>query len=274
MPDIEQSQAEIEERERRIKAEETLMTMKMFLFDYFHRLGPDPQKNIDIVVETTCRALNSAVALYNRLEGDLLETWSIHNEPPDFKREDKPSGHICYDMTIKDRSADNLTPVVLEDLEGSKWEQLDANVKTYGIKSYLAFPVLLGNTVVGSLCVVDTEKRFYSRVEKDILEAFSKAVTLEEERKLSQEQLIQANGKLLEKNKALKKALSQVKTLSGLLPICSSCKKIRDDKGYWKQIETYISEHSEAEFSHGMCRECAEKLYGNLLKGKGPKKGA
>ncbi len=59
----------------------------------------------------------------------------------------------------------------------------------------------------------------------------------------------------------LQKALGEIKTLTGLLPICANCKKIRDDKGYWNQIEVYISEHSEAEFSHGICPECKEKLY-------------
>jgi hypothetical protein len=59
----------------------------------------------------------------------------------------------------------------------------------------------------------------------------------------------------------LKDALAQVKTLSGLLPICSHCKKIRDDKGYWNQIESYIHKHSDAEFSHGICPECAKKYY-------------
>ncbi len=66
----------------------------------------------------------------------------------------------------------------------------------------------------------------------------------------------------------LKKALEEIKTLSGFLPICASCKKIRDDQGYWKQIEVYISEHSEAEFSHGICPECAEKLYPDIYNGK------
>ena len=56
-------------------------------------------------------------------------------------------------------------------------------------------------------------------------------------------------------------ALAQIKKLSGLLPICASCKKIRDDKGYWGQIESYISDHSEAEFSHGICPDCMKKLY-------------
>lgn len=59
----------------------------------------------------------------------------------------------------------------------------------------------------------------------------------------------------------LKNALDQVKKLSGLLPICSICKKIRDDEGYWNQIESYIQEHSEARFSHSICRDCARKYY-------------
>ena len=63
----------------------------------------------------------------------------------------------------------------------------------------------------------------------------------------------------------LQEALERVNLLSGMLPICASCKKIRDDKGYWKQIESYIRDHSEAEFSHGICPECAEKLYPDIF---------
>ena len=61
--------------------------------------------------------------------------------------------------------------------------------------------------------------------------------------------------------KELQEALGEVKQLSGLLPICASCKKIRDDQGYWNQIEFYISKHSEAKFTHGVCPECTKKLY-------------
>ena len=62
----------------------------------------------------------------------------------------------------------------------------------------------------------------------------------------------------------LKEALAEVKKLSGLLPICSHCKKIRDDKGYWNQIESYIGKHSDVEFSHSICQECAKKHYPDL----------
>ena len=73
--------------------------------------------------------------------------------------------------------------------------------------------------------------------------------------------------KKLEKEKEkmienLSKALDEIKTLKGIVPICSGCKKIRDDRGYWNQLESYIEKHSDASFSHGMCPGCLEKFYG------------
>ena len=62
----------------------------------------------------------------------------------------------------------------------------------------------------------------------------------------------------------LQEALASVKTLRGLVPICSSCKKIRDDQGYWTQLETYLKQHSDAEFSHSLCLDCVRKLYPDL----------
>lgn len=59
----------------------------------------------------------------------------------------------------------------------------------------------------------------------------------------------------------LREAMSEVKTLSGLLPICSSCRQVRDDQGYWSQLESYLSKHTDLCFSHGLCAECAQKLY-------------
>jgi hypothetical protein len=62
----------------------------------------------------------------------------------------------------------------------------------------------------------------------------------------------------------LARAISEVKKLSGLLPMCANCKKIRNDEGYWQQVEDYITKHTEAEFSHGLCPDCAKKLYPEL----------
>ena len=79
-----------------------------------------------------------------------------------------------------------------------------------------------------------------------------------------------AEKKLQEESEKLRQALAKVKRLSGMLPICASCKKIRDDKGYWNQIEEYIESNSDAEFSHGLCPECANALYGDILNRKDP----
>ena len=73
------------------------------------------------------------------------------------------------------------------------------------------------------------------------------------------------NVELSSMNDELRDALAHVKTLQGMLPICASCKKVRDDDGYWQQIESYVSDHSDAKFSHGLCPECMIKLYGKDL---------
>jgi len=70
-----------------------------------------------------------------------------------------------------------------------------------------------------------------------------------------------AEEALAEERTRLQKALDDVRTLRGIVPICANCKKIRDDKGYWNQVEVYVRDHTEAEFSHGVCPECMKKLY-------------
>lgn len=87
------------------------------------------------------------------------------------------------------------------------------------------------------------EGTFYSGIIRDITER----KRAEEER----ERLI----------RELQAAMAEIKVLDGLLPICATCKKIRDDKGYWKQLEDYISDHSGATFTHGICADCARKIH-------------
>jgi PAS domain S-box-containing protein len=87
------------------------------------------------------------------------------------------------------------------------------------------------------------EGTFYSGIIRDITER----KRAEEER----ERLI----------RELQEAMAEIKVLDGLLPICATCKKIRDDKGYWKQLEDYISDHSKATFTHGICADCARKIH-------------
>jgi hypothetical protein len=72
--------------------------------------------------------------------------------------------------------------------------------------------------------------------------------------------VVELQRSLAERVEELEQALARVKQLQGLLPICSYCKKIRDDRNYWQQVEAYIGEHSEAVFSHGICPDCFDKF--------------
>ena len=99
------------------------------------------------------------------------------------------------------------------------------------------------NISVSILLEKDGAKAGYVLVARDITN--QKKATAEKEKLISE----------------LREAMENVKTLKGFIPICARCKKVRDDKGYWNQIEKYVSEHSDALFSHGICPECAEKLY-------------
>jgi hypothetical protein len=119
----------------------------------------------------------------------------------------------------------------------------------YQLFLFILFGILLTWFAFFGGFVSDLKRRLRLQKEKIKMEM--------EERKIAQ----------IEKEKLivdLKDALHKVKTLSGLLPICASCKKIRDDQGYWNQIESYIQIRSDAEFSHSICPDCAKKLYPDI----------
>jgi len=78
--------------------------------------------------------------------------------------------------------------------------------------------------------------------------------------------MVEMQAALADKIEELREALDQIKTLRGIVPICAGCKQIRDDRGYWNQVEVYVRDHTEAQFSHGICPDCMKKLYPGLCK--------
>ena len=129
-----------------------------------------------------------------------------------------------------------------------------------------ASDIMVHGERIGALEVIYLEERPgsdegpFQKEERGLINAIVEKLGKIIERKQAEEALKQERDKLQD-------ALARVKLLSGLLPICANCKKIRDDKGYWNQIEAYIRDHSEADFSHGICPECAKKLYPEFYKG-------
>ena len=118
--------------------------------------------------------------------------------------------------------------------------------------------------IAGTMCGGKPQGKFVEKYNSCIeCEVFQAAMGDDKVHKLREFVFILIHSLSL-KQLELKEALTKVKILSGFLPICSSCKKIRDDKGYWNKIETYIRNHSEAEFTHGICPDCAAKHYPEL----------
>lgn len=167
----------------RKKAEERLSKLNECLVS----LGPGAKKNIEMIASVAGELIGGACILYNRLEKerDLLCTWGIWNEPEGYKPEDNPEGHICYDV-IKGGKEE---PVIIDNMEGTKYEKTDPNVKKYKLKSYLGCPVRLNGETVGSFCICDTKKRKFTSDEIKITSLLAQVVANEEERKHSQETL-------------------------------------------------------------------------------------
>jgi len=129
-----------------------------------------------------------------------------------------------------------------------------------------ASDIMVHGERIGALEVIYLEERPgsdegpFQKEERGLINAIVERLGKVIERKQAEEALKQERDNLQD-------ALAEVKRLSGLLPICANCKNIRDDKGYWNQIEAYIRDHSEADFSHSICPECAKNLYPEFYKG-------
>ncbi len=120
-----------------------------------------------------------------------------------------------------------------------------------GFRFYAGAPLITRDGhALGSLCAVDTKPHHLGEGQICALEALARTVVSELE--------------LRRVSKELQDAAVKIKTLHGLLPICSYCKGVRDDEGYWQDVETYVEGHSEAHFTHGICPRCLEKHYPEL----------
>jgi GAF domain-containing protein len=127
--------------------------------------------------------------------------------------------------------------------------------------SYLGFPVYLpSGKPFGTICVLDNKRNEYSKVMEQLMLKFKGMIE-------SHLEMIYMNQILGDKNKRLADYLMEIQAFRGIVPICSSCKSIRDQQGEWHSIEQYLIKHPEADFSHGICPECMKKLYPDFDEG-------
>ena len=142
-----------------------------------------------------------------------------------------------------------------------------ASMSYLWISGHLAFPgdanqyIRLGSVwaTLGAAFLITTAILFISAAGflRDLTELLD---TVDEQKRKIEERSVE----LTRANRELEKAMKDIKTLSGLLPICSNCKKIRDDQGYWQQVEQYLENHSQATFTHALCPGCIKELYPDI----------
>jgi len=174
-----------------------------------------------------------------------------------YEAENGQEGLDLYKQYRPDIVISDIRMPVLDGMEMSKEiKALDKNSKIILTTAHSDASILINSIEVG----IDK----YIMKPLDMASLFSSVEKCAENIML-EKKIQQQNKEKDELISKLQDALNNVKKLSGLLPICSSCKKIRNDNGYWKQIEGYIAEHSEAVFTHGICPDCMKRLYPNLI---------
>ncbi len=154
-----------------------------------------------------------------------------------------------------------LIPVSISLFMSGEFERIVLGILTLGYLGVMTQSTIQLNKVILTSLVYRYEKL---QLLDDLQKEKSQVMGLNEQLALDIEQRKQTEKEKERLIRQLQKVLNEVKTLSGLIPICAQCKKIRDDKGYWNQIESYIHEHSDADFSHGICPDCAKKLYPDM----------
>lgn len=208
--------------------------------------------------ETLFRELNKSEVKFKALFEEMISGIALHEITCD-----KKGNPIDYRFLDINSAFEKMTGLHKKDLIGKTVLQVLPETESYWIETY-GRVALTGNSVQFEDYTIQFKKHFavsaYSLKFGQFVAVFND-ITDKKNSEVEKDKLIGEKDKLIGK---LQKAINEIKTLRGILPICSHCKKIRDDKGSWNQIEAYIRDHSEAEFSHGICQECAKKYYPDM----------
>ncbi len=159
------------------------------------------------------------------------------------------AGSGLYCETVIRAREPLLVPDALADPDWSDNPDIKLNMI-----SYLGYPIMLPDgTPFGTICILDSKTNAYSDTIRQLMAKF---------RDLLQKhlELLYMNAVLDGQNKQLSDYLDELQSLRGLIPICAACKKIKDSEGYWKSVETYLIKHPQADFTHGLCPQCFEKV--------------
>jgi GAF domain-containing protein len=210
-------------------------------------LDTTPERAYDDIVKIASQVCGTPIALISLVDSD--RQWfkaKVGLEASETPRDVSFCAHAIVDnqlLVVEDAAADH---------------RFAANPLVTGeprIGFYAGAPLVTAEGLgMGSLCVIDHQARQLSVEQRETLEALAR--------------LVVANLEYRRVSATLATQLQNVKELGGMLPICCHCKKIRDDKGYWDRVETYVAKHTHANFTHSYCPDCAEVYFPGLTGGE------
>lgn len=213
-------------------------------------LDGDPDPTLDRLTRLASRILQAPVSLVTLIDEDrqFFASQVGASEPWASRRESPLSYSLCKHV-VAERDA-----MVIPD--ATKDERVCENdaVSELGVRAYVGVPLVTAEGhAIGSFCVMDGRPRDWSDDDLEILRDLAMAAMAEIELRMTV--------------RALDEALGRIRTLRGLIPICTSCKNVRDDAGYWQRVEQFVTHHSDATFTHGLCPDCADEMYGDDVAG-------
>lgn len=205
------------------------------------------------IVDITAELIGVPAALIMRIVNNDIEVYvSSSSDDNPYKHGDHEHflGSGLYCETVINTKDKLLVPNALKD---EKWKN-NPDIKLNMI-SYLGFPIFKPDwKAFGTICVLDKKENAYSETYEKLIVQFRDIIQ-------NHLELIYMNHILGGENQRLADYITEINTLRGIIPICIFCKKIRNDKGYWQAVESYVSQHTEAKFSHGICSECRKVHY-------------
>ena len=196
------------------------------------------------IVEIVAQLLEVPAAVITHAQLPYIEVVKASHTPGNPYDEGlcaEAAGHYCEEV-IKTESP-LLVPNAVKD---DRWR--DAPEIGYDMICYMGFPVFWPNgDVFGTICVLDSKEHVFPDQHRALLENFGRVV---------EDHLL-----LITRNAELEQQMAEVRTLRGIIPICTFCKRVRTDEGFWRQVEDYVSSMTDASFSHSLCPECMHSHY-------------
>lgn len=208
------------------------------------------------IVNILAQMLDVPSAIITRVKEPYIEVFKAaetQNNPYYNGETVKLAKHYCENVIHNKQKLEvNYAPSTEE------WK--NAPELKYGMVAYFGFPLFWPKgDVFGTICVLDSKENPFGNKFDELMQSFKDVVE-------THLRVIEINEDLKKKNEELEKSLKEIQKLQGLLPICMQCKKIRNDDGYWEELEDYFKNHTDVLFTHGLCAECEKKIYSSINK--------